>query len=377
MPLRELVFHPLGRVGQVLVVSYPAEKLEAGHSPREGETMRKAALIAAAATLAIAGSAFAFQVPESEPNDTKAQATPVPLTIPGPALLGNSTSATGVGLDYFQVIMPNQPLAIYRNQMVLTSNTAGHTATIREVGQAGVGDTLPGIPWDGVVGAKNTTETVVQTAQTVGATRVTQWYSFGYQTSFTYRVTGAAATTADYLGTWSQSVITPVNLGTFQPGLITMNWNGQGHTTDTDMQVYDSNLVAISGYGNDDSSATLGGAPIATTALQSWLARNYAPGVYYIALSNFQLAPSVTLPSDDNFRSGSVFENDHLVANSSTVTSLWVSFTISDGTTTLPVSALKTEAFEVLWFRFEVVPEPTSLGLCLLALPLALRRRRA
>jgi hypothetical protein len=350
--------------------------------------MKRSAILAFAVATGVASLGLAVPYPEIEPNNSKADALANPAVVlgfPHTSIVGNTTGTSTVAgptsLDQFLVQMVPQPFGIYRNQLVITSNIAGHTGTIRSIPQvASAPDTLPGIPWDGVIGTPGLT-TTDNAGQTSSATstppRFNQWYSFGQSTQFYYRVTGTTSTTADYTATWNQVPVVPTNLGTFQPGLITMNWNGQGHTTDTDIWVYDSNLNPIVGYGNDDSSLALGGAPIASTSLQSWLARNYAPGVYYLAVTNFGLLNDQPSPSDDNFRTGGILEFPGMVMNSSTTINLNLSFTIDDGTTPLVVSALKTEAYEILWYSFTVVPEPTSLGLCLLALPLALRRRRA
>lgn len=345
--------------------------------------MRYRFLLGVAMLATLAQTANGLQViPEIEPNDTRATATSAFILTPGAAsLTGNSISATTTGLDYFRVFMPTQTLGIYRNRLVITSSIAGHTGTIREFNQtAAPPDTLGGIPWDGVIGTTGTTETAIQTSSTTTTpARFNQWYSFGRATSFIYRVTGAAATTADYSAAWEQTAVTALDLGAFAPGQIAMNWNGQGHTTDTDMAVYDANFNEIPGYNNDDSSFALSGAPIATTSLQSWLSRSYAPGTYYIALSNFQLVTASPSPSDDNFRTGNLFENNDLILNSSTTTGLNMAFTISDvnGTVVVPAgSATKTGAYDVLWYSFTVVPEPSSIGIFLMALPLLLRRRR-
>jgi hypothetical protein len=330
--------------------------------------------------LLCAAGAYAVPFVETEPNDTKATANIVAgLGGAFTAIQGNSTSSSGAGVDYFDVRMAAAPLAIYRHRLVLTTTgTAGHTATIRSLNQVGApADTLSGIPWDGVVGTAGTTEGAAQTsAATTNPPRFVQWYGFGKQERFYYRVTGTTSTTADYLATLETTVVTPVDIGTFLPGLITMNWNGQGHTTDTDMWVYDSNLDPIPGYGNDDSSATLNGAPIATTSLQSWLARTYAPGVYYIAVTNFNLVSSMTSPSDDNFRTGAILDFPGMVLNTSTTANLNLTFTISDGSSSVQVVNTKAGAFDINWFRFTVIPTPGAMAMLGLGTLLVARRRR-
>jgi hypothetical protein len=300
--------------------------------------------------VAVPGAAFA-QFTESEPNDSKAQANVFALGVGG-TITGNSTSAAGVGLDYYRISTAAAALGIYRYRMVLTSNIAGHTGTIRGLNQ--------------VAGVPGTTDTTFQTSSTATTPpRFNQWYGFGKQEELYYRVTGTASTTADYTATLERQVVTPVDLGSFAAGSITITTVGQGHSTDTDLWVYDGNLDAIPGYGNDDH---FGG-----TTLQSELIRNYTPGTYYLALSNFQFANNLGSPADDDFRTGALMDFPNVAANSSTTGNLNITFSIGGQ----QVSALKSGPYDVYWGKFTVVPEPASmtvLGLGVLAL---MRRRKA
>lgn len=343
--------------------------------------MKRSCIVPTASVLLCAAGAYAVPFVETESNDTKATANIVAgLGAAFTAIQGVSTSSSGAGLDYFDVRMAAAPLAIYRHRLVLTTTgTAGHTGTIRGLAQTGAPpDTLSGIPWDGVVGTPIAGgDTAPQSSSTVtNPPRFVQWYGFGKQERFYYRVSGTSSTTGTYTATLETQVVTPVDIGTFLPGLITMNWNGQGHTNDTDMWVYDSNLDPIPGYGNDDSNAALNGAPITTTSTQSWLARTYAPGVYYIAVTNFNLASSMTSPSDDNFRTGTILDFPDMVLNSSTTTGLNLTFTISDGSSSLQVVNTKTGAFDINWFRFTVIPTPGAMAMLGLGTLLVARRRR-
>lgn len=335
-------------------------------------------------TLLLAGiiagaNALAIDFFELEPNDSRATANVVAGMAAGDRIIGNSTSATGVGLDYYRVSTAAASLGIYRYRLALTtSGTAGHTGTIRSMSQvAAPPDTMPGVPWDGVFGATGTTEGSAQSSSSLTTPpRFNQWYGFGRSEEMYYRVAGTTSTTANYESTLDRQLVTPTDIGTYEQGLITMNWNGQGHTSDTDMWVYDANLNAIAGYGNDDSSAALGGAPIATTSFQSWLARNYAVGRYYIGLSNFQLTNGMGSPSDDNFRTGAMLEFPGVVVNSSTSTNVNMTFTITDSlNNSLQVANTKAGAYDVNWFTFNVVPEPSTIIGCLAGLGLLAFRR--
>lgn len=350
-------------------------------------SFKRACLFSACASaLAItSGQTLAVVFPEVEPNDTKFTGNPVGPMVAGDSITGLSTGASttvaGVGsADNFLISFPAAAAGIYRNRLVLTSNTVGHTGSIRGLTQtASPPDTLAGIPWDGVVGTATAgSDSAVQTSSTVTVPpRFNQFYTFGRPTQMYYRVTGTTSTTADYTSTLENQPVVPTNIGAYVPGLITMNWNGQGHTTDTDIWVYDGNFNAIVGSGDDDSSAALAGAPIATTSLQSWLARNYAVGTYYIAVSNFQTFNNQASPSDDNFRTGTMLDFANVIGNSSTSTTALMNFTIADsGGTSLAVLTTHAGAFDINWFVFTVVPEPGSLSLLVLTVPALLRRRK-
>ena len=212
---------------------------------------------------ALGCSALAIDFFELEPNDNKAQANLVSGMAHGDRIIGNSISSTGTGIDTFRVSTAGAALGIYRHRLVLTtSGTAGHIGSIRGTTQtAAPPDTMAGIPWDGVVGSATTTDTAVQTSSTTTTpARFNQWYGFGTGGEIYYRVTGGAATTADYEATLETTQVTPIDIGTYNEGLVTMDWFNQGHTSDTDMWVYDAGFNAIAGYGNDDNRI-LGVAP--------------------------------------------------------------------------------------------------------------------
>jgi hypothetical protein len=328
-------------------------------------------LVAAAGLVSTVSARPIF--PEVEPNDSKAAANIFALAV-GDGVTGNSIAATGAGLDYFRVSTAAAPLGIYRHRLVMTvaSGTVFPTASIR-----GTGQTAPVAgPWPGPVGTASATETQFQTAftPTGTATRVNQWYGFGKQEELYYRLAGSATSTADYTAVLESVPVVPTAIaGSFNEGSITISTVGQGHTTDTDLWVYDSNLNAIPGYGNDDESVNGGSTGL---TLQSFLKRNYAAGTYYLALSNFQLANNMGSPSDDDFGTGQLLDFSNIIANSSTTVNLNMTFTISDGVNTVQVANTKVGQFDINWFSFTVVPAPSSLALLGLGGLLIGRRRR-
>jgi hypothetical protein len=336
----------------------------------------KAYLFAALAGTAIASVAQA-QFSEVEPNDTKLTANPVVGITPGGTITGVSTASTGTGVDYFRVQTSAAPLGLYRYDMILSGNNGVlHSASLRGSGQNGAA--AGAWPLPGGEGTHSATEATLQTGATISGTtsRLNSWYGFGRAGEVYYRVNGSSTTTAGYTATLQRTQITPVQIGSYQQGFISMNWLGQGHSSDTDMWVYDSNFNAIRGYGNDDESVN-GGSPGTGATLQSYLRREYLPGIYYIAVTNFNLANSMGSPSDDDFRTGSMSDFADVVMNSSTTTGINMTFTIADSAgTSLQVANTKAGAFDINWFCFEVVPTPGSAMLLGMGGLVALRRRR-
>jgi subtilisin-like proprotein convertase family protein len=296
----------------------------------------------------LATAAVAQNHPEIEPNNTKGDAL-----FHGPFVLGaghsiSGTSAAATDPDYFLIKTAPAQLGVYRHRLVLSSNTPGHTVNIRGTGQIAAAAGA----WPCASGTPSGTDTVAQTALTDGSLRTVQWYGFGKGEELFYRVAGTTSTTAEYMAVLETAPVTPMNLGTFMPGEITITQVNQGHSGDGDMWVYDSNLNAIIGYGNDGSS-TNGGAPTNSLA-PVHLRRNYEPGVYYIAMTNFNLANDQSSPCDDGYRTGTILDFPDSVLSSTTTTNINLAFAMIDGQGVTPVPATKAEAFEVLWFRFEV-----------------------
>jgi len=301
---------------------------------------------------------------ESEDNDSKVLADAFSLAA-GDRIIGNSQGAviTGGGgatsADYFLVATAAAAPGIYRYRLTLTTaGTAGHIGTIRGL------TTTTGVPNAG-------TDVALQTssASTTPA-RFNQWYGFGGGESIYYRVAGVTATTADYEATLERSVITPTNIGSFAAGSIRITTMGQT-TADTEIAVYDSNFNAMDGYLNDDETT-------GTNTSQSNLVRDYAPGTYYLAVTGFNLASNLGSPADDDFRTGSVFDNPGAILNSSTTINQDLDFAITDSAqfTFTSANQLKVGAYDVNFYEFTVVPEPATMAALGLGAIALLRRRR-
>ncbi len=340
------------------------------------------AVSAAVLSLGTAQFAGAAVFNETEPNDNKASANAIGPMLAGDTIIGNTTGtsttvAGAASADNFLISIPASAPGIYRNRLQLTSTTLGQTGTIRGLTVAAAPpDTLPGAPWDGVVGTPNPgTDSALQTSSTASVPpRYNTFYTFGRPTQLYYRVTGASSTTGDYTSTLSTNPVVPAPIGAFQTGQITITSVGQT-TVDTEFVVFDSGLNPISGYSNDDESALAGSGG---TTLQSFLVRNYAPGTYFLAVSNSNTTSNIPAPSDDDFRGSGATDFGSILVSNGSALAADQDFIITDGTLSIPVTGIRVDAFDANWYTFTVVPEPTSLGLAAAAgLGLLARRRRA
>jgi hypothetical protein len=275
----------------------------------------------------------------------------------GDTLCGTTTGSSTTGTmaltsaNYWRLktLAAADSSVITRYQLAYATLTSGHTVTIRGLTQTA------GVPNAG-------TDTVVQTMATSGTPgpiNTLRWYTHGsVDRELFVAVTGTTGTTQPYHLTVSKADVTPVDAGSFVDGPITITAVGQGHSTDTEIWVYDSNGDAIPGWGNDDTI----GPP---TSLQSTLTRTFTPGTYYIAVGGFNMANNLGSPPDDNFRSGAVVDFEGVTASSRLPTPLPENRTIriidSVNAPGVAVSLSATERFEVLWVKIQVnTPGPTQ-----------------
>ena len=84
-------------------------------------------------------------------------------------------------------------------------------------------------------------------------------------------------------------------------------------------------------------------------SLGSVLTRDYAGGVYYLAISNFNVANNQASPADDDFRTGVVMDFPGVVANSSTTVNLNLASLIGG----VAQPAIKSSPYDVVFIRFE------------------------
>jgi hypothetical protein len=306
--------------------------------------------------LALAASYSGAQFFESEPNDTKATANIVSGMVAGNTITGHSMG----NQDIFRVSTAAAPPAIYQHRLRLWTSMPGPAG-------GHFGQILGRTQSNGIIDPNSHA-----ILQTTGNPRFNQWYGFGKQESIYYQVRGDSFTEADYVATLETEVVTPHFLGTFVSGQITITTVDRSVTNpNTDLWIYDANFNAIEGYGNDRSNAE---PPFANNAA---LTRTYAPGTYYLALSNYNLANNLPSPADDGNRNGPVLDFADALINSTTSASD-LNFGVIHAGGTSEFLAQKPGFFGVYWARFDVapVPERTTMAALALGVGLLLRRRK-
>jgi hypothetical protein len=305
-------------------------------------SIRANGLLAAAFLAGAAGAQVTFL--EAEPNGQKFEATPVLSMNAGDSITGSSTgTSTAVNLpliataDTFLVQTAPAPLGIYRHMLKVTSaGPSGHTGRILGLFQSN-GVILSG-------------ETTFQFSSNATAQNENVWYGFGKQDSLFYRVVGTVSTTSPYAATLTTTAVTPIVVaGQFAPGPVTVTTVGQGHTSDTEIYLYDGALNPVP-LGHNDQ--TIPGDPTLSSVTVT-----LAPGTYYAAVSSANTANN---QSDANptelYDDDAVLDYPDVIANShgNSLPPFPVSFAISDGASTVQVPAQLTLPFEIVWARFTV-----------------------
>jgi hypothetical protein len=231
--------------------------------------------------------------------------------------------------DTFRIKTCPLPLAIYRHELLLLDGTGGtaHGATIRGLDQMDPGVGMPGV-------VDTASDTLLQTSVDTGGGDLNAWYGFGRGEELYLRITGVAATTLPYTATLTTSPVAPIVVpATFRAGPIVFEFDGQGHLTDAEIHLFDSNLVVLDDASNDQN-IFLGG-----TDDLPHLERVLGPGTYYAAVGRWNVATNDNSPADDLDKVSDVLDfPDGIVAGNPGGPGADVAFAITDCTgTTVPV----------------------------------------
>jgi hypothetical protein len=273
---------------------------------------------------------------EFEPNNTKEEAVPADCMVELDAL-GSSGNFGDPPEDIFLVRTCPQLRRIYRNRVDIDLSLQ----VVSPFGRLlGLGQTPAGIDVDDDV--------VAQLATVVGQQDVdeyVQWYGFG---------TGGAVYFDFHMGDmhreWSygelrQQPVSPVQVpGTFDAqSMLTLTTFPT--LQDTDLWVFDDELHALPGHGNDDAFSAHAG---------SLLERYFAPGTYYVAVAPANLLTHQPSPSDDLERSRPVFDRPGVVATSGWAANTTLDLQVTDGSNAQLVPYVTSEPLEVAWFELTV-----------------------
>ena len=284
-------------------------------------------LIAAGAITASALGYLGTLFGEVEPNDDKAHATPVYGMVAGDALFGEDFGT--FTHDYFDVQVAPGPLALVENSLQVTwfNNYARPRIHGLEVSQAQI---QPG------------TDVTVQES-TVGG--LVKWYGFGKAERLYYDAGDFDGQRTIYDATLETAPVqvTPI-AGTFPVGGLWITSSNVGHNNDTDFWVYDDKFNPVPEYGNDDS----------LNGPQGDIYANYPAGLYYLAISDGNLANDEPVPFFESAVSRPVLDFPDAVICSSEVAPLDVSFKIGTFSNNVTVAATKTSPFEIRWFSIQV-----------------------
>jgi hypothetical protein len=292
---------------------------------------------------------------EIEPNCLKSEATPAVGMVSGDSLAGTSTgpiNSPGVSLvttvDTFRVKTAAAPLGIYRHALAITTTgSGGYTVSILGLTQS-----------NGII---NTTSDVAFSTSSPATTPqpFNVWYGFGKQEEIYYRVSGTPSTTAPYVSTLTTSSIAPIAVsGTFVAGTVSVSALGQGHNTDTEIYLYDGALNPVPLGHQDD--------PIGTVASPSNVTLTLAAGTYYVAISDWNMSNDQSdLNPAEQADDDPLLDFPNAIANNTTGLNVNVQFSVSDGTTTTVVPALRANPYDIVWATFTVgVPTSPSIPYC-------------
>ena len=288
------------------------------------------------------------------PNDSKDTASTVNGMIAGQTIVGVSTGATLLGagatdsVDVYRLNLP-QRSGITKYRLALTSPATGHSLSLRGLDQ-NAGVIVPG------------SNVFIHFGAAPG--NVVQFYGMGSETPFVYvAVAGTAGTQAPYTLTLTAEDVIPAEItGTVVTGPVTLSTvNRTGATQiDTALAVYDSSFNIIPEYLNDD-------APAPSTSGGSVLTRTFAPGTYYIGVTDFTtangtgLAVGVQAPLDDRYRDSLAMDSTAVTAGASATANVNVSMAVQSVAGEIVVPQTKVSPLDVVFTRL-VVTEQTGIG---------------
>jgi hypothetical protein len=309
---------------------------------------------AAALAMILASHACAqpLDIPEVEPNDSKALATPADRGGPGlkafpvpfdtDTLIGSSTGEATDGspnsVDYFVLKSGDEPDNLYCYYLQEAAASEARFS-LQGLGQFG-GDIIPFTD----VSVQGPVVTPIKTI----------WYGVGKQERLYLRVAGRSSGTPLYAlqyrcEPYTPGLPPPGNPDTWPAGSITVR--AILPNFDLDLWVYDENFNAIPGFGHDEPDAT-------------GLTRNFAAGTYYVAVTDGNLMNNLPSPPTDANRNKPVLDFPNIVASSSAVSPIEnIRLEVSGGGVQGFYLGNKTHPWQVLFFKM-MVADPLVCAPC-------------
>jgi len=265
--------------------------------------------LAFALSLAIwAGAARAQPVAEAEPNDAAASAN-LAVMASGGSVTGTTTGSTGVNgnsnsPDWFRLRISATPTLVQQHRVTLSSSRSGHTGVlgVTRFGEGAVEGQVSAFQFTSV----NTTPA-----------RFNQFYTFGVSTAdVLLRVTGTAQTVDPYSATLASTTVTPtVLLPQIVSGTVTMTTENAGHTTDTELFLFDMSTGQL--LAQNDNALVAGGG---STSLSRIVFTVRAGTGYLVASGPFDTSSNVAAdPLIDAVTSGTLASSPGVLISSSTV----------------------------------------------------------
>lgn len=273
---------------------------------------------------------------EVEPNDDKAQATPVTLAT-GQSLCGTIQLFAG-DVDYWRIRTAAAAPAVYRHELSTGPDPLLILSpAIRGLQQAS-GVVVPG------------TDQIIQAAS--GQNKKLVWYGFGAGEEVYASVTGG--TGISYVGVLTTTPATPAVIGPFVRGGSSVEFSTLPTTLDTELWIYrvepgTGKITAVPDAGNDDA---LSGGP------GSRFTRFLPLGRYLIAVGLANMANNLRSPPDDSNRNRPVLDFFGAIAASQPTApggQHAVTLRVTDADGVHPFPGTIDAIGEILWFQFDLV----------------------
>jgi len=269
---------------------------------------------------------------ELEPNNTPSQATLALGMTYRDTIVGNTQGDAANGpssADHHRVSSVELPLGIYRHRLQLTtSGTDGFTTAL-----LGRSITPGNPPMIGAIG----TAVLQQVVPPISGLHYHQYYDFGRSGAVTLKVSGTLTTTADYSIALKTEPVSPVPLGEYPTGPITVTVRNAG--IDSEILLYNSALFPVPGERNDDAVGLPGGRASLSSVL--------SPGTYFLVISDANTTDDQLNPLTDRTPPRPVTDFADVLVNTSSASGMPLDFSITSAGVTESFGAVKSEPYGI------------------------------